>query len=88
LTKQEDAKDHKIIAFEAKIQQKNEVVVELLHEHWHIDISYLNICGTFYFMCSILDGCSRNHQSPSDPVAWLLTSNLKPTPGFSPEGDT
>ncbi len=29
------------------------------HEHWHIDISYLNICGTFYFMCSILDGCSR-----------------------------
>lgn len=30
------------------------------HEHWHVDISYLNICGTFYFMCSILDGCSRS----------------------------
>lgn len=30
------------------------------HEHWHIDVSYLNICGTFYFMCSILDGCSRS----------------------------
>lgn len=29
------------------------------HEHWHIDISYLNIGGTFYYMCSILDGCSR-----------------------------
>jgi transposase InsO family protein len=29
------------------------------HEHWHVDISYLNICGTFYFMCSVLDGCSR-----------------------------
>ncbi|MCB0325150.1 MAG: IS3 family transposase, partial [Bdellovibrionales bacterium] len=29
------------------------------HDHWHVDISYLNICGTFYFMCSILDGCSR-----------------------------
>jgi putative transposase len=29
------------------------------HEHWHIDISYLNIAGTFYFLCSILDGCSR-----------------------------
>ena len=29
------------------------------HEHWHIDISYLNICGTFYYMCSILDGFSR-----------------------------
>ncbi len=30
------------------------------HDHWHVDISYLNICGTFYFMCSVLDGCSRS----------------------------
>ena len=29
------------------------------HEHWHIDVSYLNICGTFFFLCSILDGYSR-----------------------------
>jgi putative transposase len=29
------------------------------HEHWHVDISYLNICGTFYYLCSILDGFSR-----------------------------
>jgi putative transposase len=29
------------------------------HEHWHIDVSYLNIAGTFYFLCSILDGASR-----------------------------
>jgi hypothetical protein len=29
------------------------------HCHWHIDVSYLNIAGTFYFLCSILDGCSR-----------------------------
>jgi len=29
------------------------------HEHWHIDMAYLNICGTFYYMCSILDGFSR-----------------------------
>ena len=29
------------------------------HEHWHIDISYLNIRGTFYYLCSILDGYSR-----------------------------
>jgi transposase InsO family protein len=29
------------------------------HEHWHTDISYLNICGTFYYLCSVLDGCSR-----------------------------
>lgn len=29
------------------------------HEHWHIDISYLNIGGTFYYLCSILAGYSR-----------------------------
>jgi putative transposase len=29
------------------------------HEHWHVDISYLNIQGTFYYMCSVLDGSSR-----------------------------
>ena len=29
------------------------------HEHWHIDVSYVNICGTFYYLCSVLDGFSR-----------------------------
>jgi len=29
------------------------------HEHWHIDISYVNISGTFYYLFTILDGCSR-----------------------------
>ena len=29
------------------------------HEHWHTDISYINICGTFYYLLSVLDGCSR-----------------------------
>lgn len=29
------------------------------HQHWHIDISYLNIGGHFYYLCSILDGYSR-----------------------------
>lgn len=29
------------------------------HEHWHVDISYLNLGGTFYYLCSILDGASR-----------------------------
>jgi putative transposase len=29
------------------------------HEHWRIDISHINICGTFYFLCSILEGYSR-----------------------------
>lgn len=29
------------------------------HDHWHIDIAYLNLGGTFYYLFSILDGCSR-----------------------------
>jgi putative transposase len=29
------------------------------HEHWHIDFSYVNIGGTFYYLCSLLDGASR-----------------------------
>ncbi len=29
------------------------------HQHWHIDVSYLNLAGTFYYLCSILDGYSR-----------------------------
>jgi putative transposase len=29
------------------------------HQHWHIDVSYINIAGTFYYLCSVLDGFSR-----------------------------
>jgi len=29
------------------------------HEHWHVDISYLNVSGTFYYLFSVLDGYSR-----------------------------
>jgi len=29
------------------------------HQEWHVDVSYLNIAGTFYFLCSVLDGYSR-----------------------------
>jgi putative transposase len=30
------------------------------HEHWHVDIAYLNIASTFYYLCSVLDGHSRS----------------------------
>jgi transposase InsO family protein len=30
------------------------------HEHWHVDVSYINIRGTFYYLCSLLDGYSRS----------------------------
>ena len=29
------------------------------HEHWHVDLAYVNICSTFYYLCTVLDGCSR-----------------------------
>ncbi len=29
------------------------------HEHWHVDMSYINVAGTFYYLTSILDGYSR-----------------------------
>jgi len=29
------------------------------HKQWHIDISYINIKGTFYYLCTIIDGYSR-----------------------------
>ncbi|HET9624569.1 MAG TPA: DDE-type integrase/transposase/recombinase [Kofleriaceae bacterium] len=29
-------------------------------QHWHIDIPYLNLTGTFYYLCSILNGASRS----------------------------
>jgi transposase InsO family protein len=32
---------------------------EAAHQHWHIDVSYLNLAGTFYYLCTILDGFSR-----------------------------
>ncbi len=41
------------------------------HEHWHVDVSYLNIAGTFYFLCSILDGCSRFI------VHWEIRENME-----------
>ena len=43
------------------------------HEHWHIDVSYLNIRGTFYYLCSILDGYSRYL------IHWEIRTAMKET---------
>ena len=32
---------------------------EKAHQHWHVDMAYLNIGGTFYYLCALLDGFSR-----------------------------
>lgn len=41
------------------------------HEHWHIDISYINIHGTFYYLCAVLDGASRYI------VNWTLRESMR-----------
>lgn len=41
------------------------------HRHWHVDISYINAGGTFYFLCSLLDGYSRSI------VHWELRESMK-----------
>jgi len=41
------------------------------HQHWHIDVSYVNISGTFYYLCGLLDGYSRYM------VHWEIREQMK-----------
>ena len=42
---------------EAKPSKKGKgFVPQSAHAHWHIDVCYLNLSGTFYCLCSLLDG--------------------------------
>lgn len=61
------------------------------HSHWHTDISYLNICGTFYFLCSVLDGYSRmvlhweiGEQMKEEDVQLVIQRCLEKYPGVHP----
>lgn len=61
------------------------------HEHWHVDISYLNICGTFYYFIGILDGCSRyvvhwdiRESMKEEDVALVIQKALEKFPGVTP----
>ena len=53
------------------------------HEHWHVDVSYINVCGTFYYLCSILDGYSRFivhweiHESMTEPQIELILQRAR-----------
>jgi transposase InsO family protein len=33
--------------------------MRVLHQEWHIDISYVNVLGTFLFLMVVIDGYSR-----------------------------
>lgn len=61
------------------------------HEHWHLDISYVNVAGTFYYLASILDGYSRflvQHElrprMTESEVELLVQRALEAQPGAKP----
>ena len=56
-----------------KVSRKGTGFVQPLkpHEHWHVDVSYINISGTFYYLCTLLDGCSRS------VVHWEIRESMK-----------
>jgi putative transposase len=53
------------------------------HDHWHVDISHINIHGTFYYLASLLDGYSRSivhweiHESMTEPQIELLIQRAR-----------
>ena len=64
---------------------------EKAHEHWHIDVSYINVEGTFYFLLSVLDGMSRfivhwdlRESMKEDEVELVLQQALEKFPGTKP----
>lgn len=61
------------------------------HQHWHIDVSYINIAGTFYYLCSVLDGCSRfithwdlREKMTTDDVLVILQAAREKYPDVKP----
>ena len=61
------------------------------HQHWHIDVAYLNIAGTFYYLISILDGYSRfivhweiRQQACEQDVEIVLQRARERFPGVNP----
>jgi transposase InsO family protein len=61
------------------------------HQHWHIDISYINVAGTFFYLCSLLDGYSRYlvhwevREAMTEPdVETIVQRALEKYPGEKP----
>ena len=62
------------------------------HEHWHIDVSHINVQGTFYFLLTVLDGLSRfivhwdlRESMKEDEVELVLQQALEKFPGEKPQ---
>lgn len=61
------------------------------HEHWHVDVSYINMQGTFYFLISVLDGFSRflvhwdlRESMTEQEIEVVLQQALEKFPGEKP----
>jgi transposase InsO family protein len=61
------------------------------HHHWHVDVSYLNVAGTFYYLTSVLDGFSRSivhweirEQMTEADVETIVQRALEKHPGEKP----
>jgi putative transposase len=62
-----------------------------IHQHWHIDIKYVNFKGTFLFLISIIDGFSRyivHHELRQNmqeyDVQLTIQTALEKFPGVNP----
>lgn len=65
------------------------------HKHWHVDVSHLNICGTFYYMTTIIDGFSRavihweiREQMKELDIEVIIQRGLEKHPGAKPRAIT
>jgi putative transposase len=61
------------------------------HHHWHIDVAYINIGGTFYYLCMVLDGYSRylvswdlRAQMTETEIEIIIQRGLETFPGVNP----
>ena len=61
------------------------------HKHWHCDMAYLNVAGTFYYLCTVLDGYSRavvhweiREQMREADVETIIQRGRERYPGVSP----
>jgi transposase InsO family protein len=61
------------------------------HQHWHVDITYVNLSGTFWYLCLVLDGYSRylihwdlRSSMTEAQVELVLQRALEMNPGAKP----
>jgi transposase InsO family protein len=86
-------KDAGLLGRSPKKSKKGSGFVQPLtpHEHWHVDVSYINIRGTFYYLCSLLDGCSRfivhwdlREQMKEQDIEVIVQAAREKFPGVTP----